>query len=455
VAESHDSTLSMNPAKREPEPGRAPHLFLLLECERPTAGSSRHSLEGIDEVVIGRGAEREVMREGARLELRVPDARLSSKHARIVREGSRLVLEDMGSKNGSLTNGVRHRCVELADGDVVELGYTFFLFRASMPASGVRDAVVGAGLVSMVPSVQRQLDEVKAIAQSAAPVLVLGETGTGKELVARAVHQYSGRSGAFVAVNCGAIATNLVESELFGHKKGAFSGATEDRPGLVRSAHGGTLFLDEIGDLPSTAQAALLRVLQEREVLPVGATKPISVDARVVSATHRDLEALSAAGQFRSDLLGRLRGFEVRLPPLRERREDLGLIAAALCARLAPELTFAPEAMRALVRYGWPLNVRELEQCLTTAAALSGGHVTLAHLPGSLTGAAPPAPAPPQSLRIRPLTDEEEQRRQELVALFEKHRGNLSAVARELGKDRVQIRRWVKLYRIDTSRFEH
>ena len=154
-------------------------------------------------------------------------------------------------------------------------------------------------------------------ARSQVPVLVSGETGTGKELIASAIHQLSGRPGPFVAVNCGAIAPNLVESELFGYRKGAFSGALEDRPGLVRSSEHGTLLLDEIGDLPLAAQAALLRVLQESEVLPVGGTRPVKVDLRVVAATHRDLGALAAQDRFRRDLLARLDGARIMLPALR------------------------------------------------------------------------------------------------------------------------------------------
>src|SRR5207302_1217977 len=189
-----------------------------------------------------------------------------------------------------------------------------------------------------------------------------GETGTGKEVIARAIHAASRRPGAFVAVNCGALAPNLVESELFGHKKGAFSGATEDHNGLVRAADKGTLLLDEIGDLPVPTQAALLRVLQQREVLPLGTTKPMPVDLRVVAASHRDLEAEVGAGRFREDLWSRLAGYTAQLPALRDRREDLGLLVAALLARLVQTrpIRFTSEAGLALVQYDWPRNVREL-----------------------------------------------------------------------------------------------
>jgi DNA-binding NtrC family response regulator len=461
VADASDSTLSINPARQETKRPKVPYLFLLLECERPAAGSSRHSLLEVDEVLIGRGAARELSRSEGRLELRIPDPRLSSRHARLVREGRQFVLEDLGSKNGSSVNGIRQTRFELGDRDLLVFGYSFFLFRDALPLASDSDVFStsadgeDAGLVSLVPSLAEQLDAVKTIARSTVPVLVLGESGSGKELIARAVHRLSGRTGPLVALNCGAIAENLVESELFGYKKGAFSGANEDRIGLIRSAHGGTLFLDEVGDLPPSAQAALLRVLQEREVLPVGSSKAVPVDLRVVAATHRDLESSG----FRADLLGRLRGFEVRLSPFRERREDFGLIVAALSARIANatglQVQFSPDAIRTLLAFDWPLNIRQLEQCLTSSAALSGGRIEREHLPEPVragpalavkwTVARPSTPA-------RSLTDEEEQRRQELVGLFQKHGGNLSAVARELGKDRVQIRRWVKLYGIDVGR---
>src|SRR5437588_230906 len=172
-------------------------------------------------------------------------------------------------------------------------------------------------------------------ARARIPVLLLGETGTGKELIARAVHDLSGRTGPFLAVNCGALPETLVESELFGYRKGAFSGAYEDRPGLVRSSDKGTLLLDEIGSLPLPAQAALLRVLQEEEVVPVGATRPLRVNLRVVAATHEDLGVLASQELFRADLLARLSGFTLDLPPVRERREDVGLFLTSLLRKLA------------------------------------------------------------------------------------------------------------------------
>jgi len=282
-------------------------------------------------------------------------------------------------------------------------------------------------------------------------VVLHGESGTGKEVVARAIHELSGRAGAFVAVNCGALPDTLVESELYGHKKGAFSGALEDRPGLVRSADRGTLFLDEIGDLPLPAQAAFLRVLQEREVMPVGATRPVPVDFRLVAATHRNLEALADKGDFRPDLLARISGFTVTLPPLRARREDLGLLVGALLRRLAPEkaaqVTLACDAARALCRHAWPLNIRELQQCLSVSAALSPrGVIEAEHLPIASAAASRPAVAERE-------LDDPEALRKTLVALLEQHRGNISYVARDLGKARMQIHRWMRRFNLDPDAF--
>jgi transcriptional regulator with PAS, ATPase and Fis domain len=281
-------------------------------------------------------------------------------------------------------------------------------------------------------------------------VLVRGETGTGKEVLARAIHDLSGRSGAFVAINCGAIATNLVESELFGYRKGSFSGALHDHPGLVRSSHGGTLFLDEIGDLPSSAQAALLRVLQESEVMPVGGLRPELVNLRVVAATHRDLDDLVAQGAFRRDLLARLDGVTLDVPPLRDRREDVPLVIASLLHRLAPErydVTFTPDAARALLDHTWPHNVRELEQALAGALAVSGvGAIARRHLPRALREAT-------ESVAQRELTGEERRHRDGLIEILRDHRGNLSAVARAMGKGRTQVVRWLERYGLDADEF--
>ena len=458
-----------------PPPG--PHLFLVLDCDAPLAGSSRHSLSGLDEVTLGRADAPSVLRRDVRLALGLTNRWMSTAHARLEREGGRWFIVDLESKNGTLLNGVLVSRATLADQDVIELGHAVLLYRDSMlrRAEDPEDtdaATAPAPLPSLrtlVAPFAADLGRLGAIARSNVSVVIGGESGTGKEVVARAIHELSGRPGPFAAVNCGAISRTLVESELFGHRKGAFSGADEDRPGLVRSADKGTLFLDEIGDLPSPAQAALLRVLQESEVLAVGSVRPVKVDVRVLAASHRDLEALVASGEFRADLLARIAGFTVRMPPLRWRREDLGILIAALLRRIAPDraarVQLSGEAARALLRYRWPLNIRELEKCLTAAVVLAGdGPIELAHLPEAVRAAlaAPPGSTPSIALPAEepapldpalPLDAGDAQKREELIALLREHRGNVAAVARAMGKARMQIHRWIKRYGLSLDNF--
>jgi two-component system response regulator PilR (NtrC family) len=223
---------------------------------------------------------------------------------------------------------------------------------------------------------------IEKVARSMAPAMVQGESGTGKELVARAIHDVSARGSApFIAVNCGAIPEHLLEAEFFGYRKGAFTGANEDREGFFQAAHGGTLFLDEIGDLPLAMQSKLLRVIQERSVRPVGAVVESPVNVRIVSATHRDLAEEVAAGRFRQDLFYRLNVIQIRVPPLRERMEDLGPICAAVLERIArdagqwPPPVLARDAFDDLTHHAFPGNVRELENLLHRAVAMSSGEV--------------------------------------------------------------------------------
>jgi DNA-binding NtrC family response regulator len=441
-----DTTIEKSSAGAQAETRPLAHLVRLLDCGRPLVPSSRHALVGVDSVRIGRGplgAER----AGGELRLAIDDGRISTAHARLKRVVGRWLLEDLGSKNGTLVAGAPVQTAALSDGDVIEIGRTFFLYRDGVPTAATDPLDETAGddsLATLSPPLASALRALALVARSDIPVIVHGESGTGKELVARAVHEQSGRRGPFVAVNCGAIPEALVASELFGVRRGAFSDAREDRPGLIRSAHKGTLFLDEIGDLPLGSQVAFLRALQEREVVPVGQAQSVAVDVRVVSASHRDLEERILAGAFREDLAARLTGFTLRLPPLRARREDLGLIVAALVRKLAPEperVAFQPEAMRLLLGHSWPRNVRELERQLATALVLAGGGpIGVAHL-GDLRA---PAVAP------KPVDDP---RRAELERLLTEHRGNLAAVARAMGKDRVQVRRWLQRYGVDPTLF--
>jgi transcriptional regulator with GAF, ATPase, and Fis domain len=446
-------TITQTAQHRPSRGGEAPYLFVLFRCDAPEEATWRISLAHSDAVVLGRAERREIDRGSGTLRVGIPDGRMSAAHARMQRVLGEWMLEDAGSKNGTVLDGRRVDRSPLHDGAVLQLGHTFLLFR-SLPAladEAVDEATLESrppALRTLSPALQMEFERVALVARSAVPVLIRGETGTGKELIARAIHDLSRRNGAFVPLNCGALPDTLVESELFGYRKGSFTGAAEDRVGLIRSSDGGTLFLDEIGDLPLPAQAALLRVLQEAEVQPVGATRPVTVDLRVIAATHRDLEALAAAEKFRTDLLARLSGYTVHVPPLRERREDFGLITSALLRKLgARGPRFTSDAARALLAHQWPLNVRELEKCLAAALALAlDGHIDLEHLPASVR-------APEQERRHesppQALSQEDRRLRDELIATLRAHDGNITAAARTMGKRRTQLQRWLRRWKID------
>ena len=262
-------------------------------------------------------------------------------------------------------------------------------------AAGARDeSIWDKDVILNDPQSQQILEQINRVARSDAPVLIIGETGTGKELLARHLHGRSDRKGPFVAVNCGAVTPSLAEAELFGHMAGSFTGATESRAGWFEAANGGTLFLDEIGDLPHALQVKLLRVLQEREVVRVGSRKPIAIDVRLVASTNVDLPSAITAGRFRADLFYRLNVITVNLPPLRERPGDLLPLIQHFLSLYARRLNvdppgLSPEAARSLQHYAWPGNVRELENVVHAAVLLaSDGEIhardlRFTHLPGA------------------------------------------------------------------------
>jgi two-component system NtrC family response regulator len=312
-------------------------------------------------------------------------------------------------------------------------------------AEGATQLVGGSATLEQV----RRL--VGRVAASEATVLVRGETGTGKELVARAIHEGSPRAaGPLVAVNCGALPEHLVESELFGHRKGAFTGADEHRAGLFEVADGGTIFLDEIGELPKPLQSRLLRVLESGEIRRVGDNQPITVDVRVVCATHRSLESMVAAGEFREDLLFRINTFEITVPPLRDRREDIPELVRHFVRRSRPQappdaVVAEPAFLDALAAHQWPGNIRELANVVEHALVLCDSlPLTVAHLPARLGGmrlaaesrAAVPAittaPAAAPAAAAQPITLRELEM-QAILASLERHRGNKPRAADELG----------------------
>jgi len=458
LTDKTDSTFSfIDSGSGDPRTVTGPYLVLAMEAMRPMAASSRWFLDEFSGVEIGRAKRRGQHTNAGSgvvsLRIDVPDGWMSSSHASLRRTASRWILED-DSKNGTFLGGERIKEHVLQDGDQFVVGNTVFLFYASgsrEASDPVRVDMDGGGelspLSTLNPELAQDFEALRRVARSLVPIIVFGESGSGKEVVARAIHDMSRRSGEFMAINCGALPQNLIESELFGYRKGAFSGATEDRVGLVRAADGGTLFLDEIAELPEASQTKLLRVLQEGTVVPLGATKPVKVDLRVVAATHQDLAERIDDKRFRRDLYARLSGFEFTLPPLRDRREDLGFIAAALLKRsnAAPTQQFERSAAGQLFRYDWPLNVRELEQALSAAVALADGTpVALTHLPRAVRAT---------SASAGESSEKDGELKREVVAAMERHSGNISAVARDMGKARVQIRRWCKRFGIEPSNF--
>lgn len=410
-------------------------------------------------------------REGIRLPL---SRRASREHAVFEVEekaGSHSVtLRDLGSKNGTHINGQLLSARQLVDGDIVRIGDA--LLHIAWESAKKTDTPIARlqGVSSAMCTLRRRIAE---LAAAAAPVLVLGESGTGKELVAQSLHELSGRSGRLVSVNCSAIPESLAESQLFGHLSGSFTGATTAQEGLFRAAQGGTLFLDEVGDLPAAVQPKLLRVLEDRMLSPIGSTRTLKVDVRIIAATHRDLKADIAAGRFRADLYARLCALDLFLPPLRARREDiLLLLGSALGPDLPPLSTALAEA---LLRHDWPLNVRELFQLAThlryCAAGL--GELDLPQVAGRLSlpppssarlqPALPTSPTSPAEPVVISDSDEEEPvaagappprplPREEVERLLKEHHGIVARVAAAAGRSPRQVRRWIEQYKIDPKR---
>jgi transcriptional regulator with GAF, ATPase, and Fis domain len=458
--------------------GAGAQLVLVGICDQLDARSSSHMLDGITEVHFGRG-DRQAVRTGETLRLRVPDPRMSSNHGRLLRVGGGWMLDDPDSKNGVVVDGGLTRRAVINDGAIFELGHTFFVLQS---ASAEPDAPPDVNedrlrapvpsLVTFVSGLAAQFAQLARVVPKGVSILLRGETGTGKEVVARAVHDLSNRPGPFVAVNCGALSPGLIEAELFGHRRGAFTGAVGDRLGYVRSADGGTLFLDEVGELPPRSQATFLRVLQEREVVPVGGDRPVKVDIYLCSATLRDLDELVDAGAFRSDLYSRLFGLTIELPPLRQRKADLGMLMRRILPNIpgGSEIQLTTTAMRALAQYQWPLNIRELEKVLTTSVALATeGVVDVIHLPDTIRRprmsrtpavgvpivrmGTSPAPTPPPTPPSTELTPDAAALKARVVELLTLHRGNVVAVAREMETRRTQVYRWIQRFGIQPDDF--
>jgi DNA-binding NtrC family response regulator len=307
------------------------------------------------------------------------------------------------------------------------------------------------GIVGTSAKIQDVLRMVSRLKDTRTPVLITGESGTGKELVARAIHFRGALSRMpFIAVDCGALVPTLMESELFGHEKGAFTGALRSKPGLFQTANGGTVFLDEIGELPLEMQAKLLRVLQEKEVRPVGSNEKLSVDIRVIAATNRDLEAAYRAGTFRKDLYFRLNVVTVHLPSLRERRSDIPQLAHCFLDRYAPgeSVQIAPAVMKSFLQYDWPGNVRELENCIARAVALGDRRmIDVADLPPTIRST-PDSDSSGQDASALSTTALADLERMTILRVFEQAGGDKAVAGKMLGISRATLYRRLKRYNI-------
>ncbi len=306
------------------------------------------------------------------------------------------------------------------------------------------------GLIGVSERMQRVYKVIQKVSQHEYPVLILGESGTGKELVARSVH-FSGarKDRAFAPVDCSSLVPTLIESELFGYVKGAFTGALHGKQGLLEAAHGGTLFLDEIGDMPVDLQAKLLRALQEHEVKPVGSTERRRIDVRIIAATNRDLETAIRTGAFRQDLYFRLNVVQVKLPPLRERKSDIPLLVTAFLDKFSdpqlPARAISEDAMRRLIAYDWPGNVRELENAIERAVALGSGPIVhVGDLPSSLQY--PTSERVPEKDELLPL---EELERRAILRTLRQTNGDKLAAARILGIGKTTLYRKLKQYHME------
>ena len=388
----------------------------------------------------------------------LPFGSVSRSHAKLTRDADGFRVEDLGGRNGTYVNGTKITSTRLDDGDELRVGAVMLKLVARgaeryLPSS---DTAVPASVAPLVggPSIAAVRNEILLVAPADLSVLVLGESGTGKELVARALHAASGRKGSFAAVNCAAVPAGLLEAELFGAKRGAFTGLERDRLGIIRSAAGGTLFLDEIGDMPLEAQAKLLRVLDTRQVTPLGSHVPEPVDVRVVCATHRPVAALVEEEKFRADLFARIAAHTIELPPLRARKEDIPRLVERFLAGSSVEPT--PGFMLGLLEHDWPLNVRELETAIKRARVLAGEGRTLdeQHLPPLVRSAireARRAPGPPAPAKVQGRSNAPPE--QELRDVLRRCAGNVAAAARVFGKDRAQIHRWLKVYGLSLDDF--
>jgi transcriptional regulator with PAS, ATPase and Fis domain len=433
------ATTEQKPTTRVLDSARRPRLHLVYSGEHVVMPPRVFGpLRGA--VPIGREVASGIVLDG--------DKRASRHHATLHSSPTgALRLVDEQSRNGTLVNGVRISEQVLADGDVINVGDSYLVVREQ--SGEVDDAAIPA-LLGWGPAMRAVRSAIARAAPAAVTVLILGESGCGKELVARALHERSRAGGPFVAVNCAAIPESLAESQLFGQLAGTFTGGAA-RPGFFRAADGGTLFLDELGEMPAAIQPKLLRALQDRAVVPVGGTAPVPCDVRVVAATNRNLRADVDAGRFRGDLYARIAELVLGIPPLRERREDvLGLLLHALGD---PGARIAPSLAEALLAHPFPFNVREV-QAIATQLKLRGA--ASAPYERGLIDELLPAPATAiadAAETAEPDDDRGPPGRDELEALLRRHRGVVADIARAMNRSRKQVYRWLAHHGLDAGNF--
>lgn len=437
-------------------PSEFPTLRLLYQGGTGLVGRTFIPRPGV--TLLGRGVSVE---DGLPLS---SDRMASNRHARLelseLRSGAdgpsfALRIIDEGSRNGTFLNGQPITLANLHDGDVIRIGSSLILLRFE-PAR-VFDASE-EGMLGCSPVIRAVRHHLHRIAKSLNPVLLLGEPGVGKELAAQMLHRMSRRRGELIAVNCAAIPEHLAESLLFGHERGSFTGAETRQEGFFQAAEGGTLFLDEVGELSPNVQGKLLRVLQERMFTPVGRTRPLACDVRIIAATNRHLGQAVRSDRFRDDLYSRLRGEIITIPPLHKRREDILLLFAhALSTCGAGQLQLSARAAEALVLYHWPHNVRELWQMArsTGAQLLDGSELDLPLIASRFQPLPDTAESPREeigSARSQRLADAPSEARsprlsaEVLERLGREHGWNISQLARLAGRSRRQVRRWLEEY---------
>jgi transcriptional regulator with PAS, ATPase and Fis domain len=479
------------------EPSRLPLLQVVGNGAQPESLRAPRAVTFGDTLQIGR---RPAPADDARGTLTIPDSTVSGAHARIVRLPQGLdefTIEDLGSTNGTFVAGRRiDGPTRLASGALVFVGSQVLVFRTITPMEMValreEEARPFAPVPTMSPALALTATKLRLLARSTAEILLVGETGVGKDVFATALHAASGRAGKLVAINCAAIPKELVESELFGYEKGAHSTAQARKTGLVEAANGGTLFLDEIGDMPTELQSKLLRFLQDKRFSPLGSTRTIEADVRVIAATSRT--SLDKGGHVQEAMLGRLGAQPIVLPPLRDRIEDVGRLAAHFLWLAGDARGFEPEAFHALLLHAWPLNVRELSKVVGEASLLSSGApaIGLEHLPDGLTALlqletdelaelekgtapdedthvdlAPAASLDAETSRVRefaesqktsPLVVEKRTRRpaptaEELTTLLARFDGSVAQVARHLNRQYAVVWRCIQRYGIDANAY--